>query len=176
MKLCECGCGEPAPISKKNCASRGMVKGQPMRFINHHWGYTIYQGGPVAEHRRRRERARANGLCARCQKRLSSTYHCKVCQEKDYRILKAMRERRTLAGLCSKCARPVHLDRTMCLHHLAQMRRLTKKTANPLPNIVRFITKEEHQCLLTAKQQLKQLNRYLLTKQRPTVSPLASEA
>jgi len=34
--LCECGCGKPAPISKKDRRDRGQVKGQPVRFINGH--------------------------------------------------------------------------------------------------------------------------------------------
>jgi len=44
MKLCECGCGLPAPIAKKTNTRRGHVKGQPIRFIvGHHnkqWGMT----------------------------------------------------------------------------------------------------------------------------------------
>lgn len=36
MKLCECGCGEPAPIAKKNHTRSGYVKGQPLRFIKGH--------------------------------------------------------------------------------------------------------------------------------------------
>jgi hypothetical protein len=36
MKLCECGCGEPAPIAPKTIASKGYVKGEPMRFIARH--------------------------------------------------------------------------------------------------------------------------------------------
>lgn len=35
-KLCECGCGSPAPISSKTRAGRGQVKGQPVRFILGH--------------------------------------------------------------------------------------------------------------------------------------------
>ena len=37
-KLCECGCGQPAPIAKGNHKSRGYVyaKGQPVRFIKGH--------------------------------------------------------------------------------------------------------------------------------------------
>lgn len=35
-KLCECGCGEPAPISKNNWKARGYVAGQPMRFVAGH--------------------------------------------------------------------------------------------------------------------------------------------
>lgn len=35
-KLCECGCGEPAPISKENDRTKGLVKGEPRRFISGH--------------------------------------------------------------------------------------------------------------------------------------------
>jgi len=36
IKLCECGCGLPAPISKENRKSRGYIKGQPAHFIRGH--------------------------------------------------------------------------------------------------------------------------------------------
>jgi len=36
VKLCECGCGEPAPIAKKTRQQRGQVEGQPIRFIHGH--------------------------------------------------------------------------------------------------------------------------------------------
>ena len=35
-ELCECGCGNPAPIAKQTSSYRGRVKGQPLRFINGH--------------------------------------------------------------------------------------------------------------------------------------------
>lgn len=35
-KLCECGCGQPAPIAKNNYPAFGHVKGQPVRFIQGH--------------------------------------------------------------------------------------------------------------------------------------------
>jgi len=38
IKLCECGCGKPAPISKYNETKRGYVKGKPRRFICGHYG------------------------------------------------------------------------------------------------------------------------------------------
>jgi hypothetical protein len=44
-KLCECGkCGLPAPIAKHTDARRGVVKGQPVRFILNH-----YRGGSGRE-------------------------------------------------------------------------------------------------------------------------------
>lgn len=35
-KLCECGCGRPAPVAQRNDAAKGYVKGQPTRFIRGH--------------------------------------------------------------------------------------------------------------------------------------------
>jgi hypothetical protein len=36
MKLCECGCGLPAPIAARTDTAAGMVKGRPRRFRWHH--------------------------------------------------------------------------------------------------------------------------------------------
>jgi len=36
MQLCECGCGNAAPIAKKTNRSRGWVAGQPVRYIRGH--------------------------------------------------------------------------------------------------------------------------------------------
>lgn len=36
VKLCECGCGQPAPIAKKTITRLGHIKGQPIRFIYLH--------------------------------------------------------------------------------------------------------------------------------------------
>jgi hypothetical protein len=36
MKLCECGCGQPAPIAQQTTTRLGYVKGQPKRFVNGH--------------------------------------------------------------------------------------------------------------------------------------------
>jgi hypothetical protein len=37
-KLCECGCGQPAPIAKGTSRRDGAVKGQPLRFVHGHNG------------------------------------------------------------------------------------------------------------------------------------------
>ena len=34
--LCECGCGQPAPIAKGTCRRSGAVDGQPQRFVHGH--------------------------------------------------------------------------------------------------------------------------------------------
>ena len=40
-KLCECGCGQPAPIATRTSPRYGTVKGQPQRFIlGHRWRIT----------------------------------------------------------------------------------------------------------------------------------------
>lgn len=36
IKLCECGCGQPAPIAKSTNTKAGAIKGQPQRFIRWH--------------------------------------------------------------------------------------------------------------------------------------------
>ena len=36
VKLCECGCGKPAPLAKLTNRRLGYVKGQPVRFIKGH--------------------------------------------------------------------------------------------------------------------------------------------
>jgi hypothetical protein len=37
VKLCGCGCGQPAPIATRNEAARGYVAGVPRDFVNGHW-------------------------------------------------------------------------------------------------------------------------------------------
>lgn len=39
-KLCECGCGKPAPIAKGTSTRDGWIKGMPVRFISGHWART----------------------------------------------------------------------------------------------------------------------------------------
>jgi hypothetical protein len=36
--LCQCGCGQPAPIAKQTRKREGHIKGQPLRFIHGHGG------------------------------------------------------------------------------------------------------------------------------------------
>lgn len=72
MKLCECGCGEPAPIASRTRRDLGHVRGKPIRFrlghntpkgeesrlwrggrYLHSGGYIVVSGtdGPELEHR-----------------------------------------------------------------------------------------------------------------------------
>lgn len=37
QQMCECGCGQPAPVATRNWHSKGIKKGQPLRFVcGHH--------------------------------------------------------------------------------------------------------------------------------------------
>lgn len=36
MKLCECGCGLPAPLAKRTEKRKGWIQGEPIRFIKNH--------------------------------------------------------------------------------------------------------------------------------------------
>lgn len=47
MKLCECGCGNPAPIAKRNIYRKGIKKGDSLRFIHGHNGRG--EGKPLLE-------------------------------------------------------------------------------------------------------------------------------
>lgn len=41
---CHCGCGQLAPLAKRNRIARGQVKGEPIRFIHGHYGHTMSFG------------------------------------------------------------------------------------------------------------------------------------
>jgi len=53
IKLCECGCGQPAPIAKSANSARGQAKGQPLRFVRGHFAKLnaaqLAQGRHLAE-------------------------------------------------------------------------------------------------------------------------------
>lgn len=36
IKLCECGCGAPAPIAQRTATRHGHIQGKPMRFVRGH--------------------------------------------------------------------------------------------------------------------------------------------
>jgi hypothetical protein len=89
MKLCECGCGDPAPISKETSRTHGYVRGEPRRFIKGHQrrgsthspetrakisaakaGKPSGRGNPGAKCRHCHRRVRAQGLCNAHYKKL----------------------------------------------------------------------------------------------------------
>jgi hypothetical protein len=63
VKLCECGCGQPAPISGVTDRRKGWVKGKPRRFIHGH--NTRRQGVPYPPSCGHTPEY-ARGLCKRC--------------------------------------------------------------------------------------------------------------
>ena len=48
-KVCECGCGKPAPLAAKNDAAKGWVRGQPIRFVLGH-GRGFQSSRPLMTH------------------------------------------------------------------------------------------------------------------------------
>lgn len=66
VKLCECGCGLPAPIAKQTVRSRGYVKGQPMRFRPGHQSTTT----------RRRKRAHYNNALRMARRKVREGKPC----------------------------------------------------------------------------------------------------
>lgn len=50
--LCECGCGQPAPIAKYTKTSAGHVKGQPVRFVRGHHGRSSEVRAKISARRR----------------------------------------------------------------------------------------------------------------------------
>jgi hypothetical protein len=62
-KLCECGCGEPAPIARITNRKWGHVKGQPMRFVLGH----STKGHMLLHRRQRAYLACGNPRAERCQ-------------------------------------------------------------------------------------------------------------
>lgn len=63
IKLCECGCGNPAPIAPKTDNTYGWIKGHPKRFIRGHATRRHYPS--LCEH----EPKHLKGLCQHCYSR-----------------------------------------------------------------------------------------------------------
>ena len=45
--LCQCGCGEPAPLAAQSVSARGYAKGEPLRFLPHHHERAVTRHDPV---------------------------------------------------------------------------------------------------------------------------------
>lgn len=77
-QLCECGCGEPAPIATRTDPRFGYVKGQPVRYIHGHKG-------------RQRARAAAQGTATHATCACGSPVvrkkakQCRACYERSRR-------------------------------------------------------------------------------------------
>ncbi len=71
--LCQCGCGQPAPIAKKTIASKGYVKGRPVRFIRGHVGRTQRKDPVECSVEECDRQAKARGLCEGHRRRVAKT-------------------------------------------------------------------------------------------------------
>lgn len=148
VKLCECGCGEPAPIAVKTHAARGYTKGQPQRYIYGHQnrgracrGYR-QQRLPTGNHRLGTvtrahiaiaERALGKPLPSGAHvhhvdenKRNNCNRNLVICQDMAYHSLLHFRARVIRAGgnpetqkICSSCGALKNLDD----FHLANRRK-----------------------------------------------------
>ena len=103
-KLCECGCGQPAPISPGNDNQGGWLKGQPKKFIRGHnikndrapW-FKGDAAGVGALHTYVRKYFPKSGVCEECGKRTSRT---------EYALIKGRqysRDRSDYRELCKLC-------------------------------------------------------------------------
>jgi hypothetical protein len=129
VKLCECGCGQPAPLATKNDSSDGRVKGEPRRFIHGHMLKTgprkavtstyrkVTHGGRmfVGIHRARAERALGKPLppgavVHHADGSMSDDAPLVICQDTAYHGLLHRRMRVRAAGgnpntdaICGRC-------------------------------------------------------------------------
>ena len=89
IKLCECGCGLPAPIAPKT--GRGYIKGQPKRMIRGHamGKYEIDRSVAAANDLacRRRYKAEQKDRMKKYLLEYLSTRSCIDCGEKDPLVL-----------------------------------------------------------------------------------------
>jgi hypothetical protein len=134
IKLCECGCGQPAPIAKQSLKKKGWVKGQPLRVIARHGRprkpVTIrprkltHEGQPyVSLYRIRAERALGhplpNGAVVHHvdEDPWNDNARLVICQDAAYHRLLHRRMRVKAAGgnpntdaMCSRCQKPKQLS------------------------------------------------------------------
>lgn len=119
-KLCECGCGQPAPIAKSSWKKRGFRKGQPMRFISGHnakiqfnhplrlriqhlwWKFTTAIRARIQDRKTHSEKCR-EGWTPEARARLGATMR-KLAKTRKYKTaksngMKAARERGAYHGM-----------------------------------------------------------------------------
>lgn len=73
VALCECGCGEPAPIARRSNTRLGHVKGQPVRFIRSHVGRAQRKDPVECSVEECDRQAKARGLCEGHRRRVAKT-------------------------------------------------------------------------------------------------------
>ena len=115
-KLCECGCGEPAPIAKVTNRRKGHIKGEPIRFVNghnqrgipkspeHRAKIAAYARNMTKEHRARLSEERRRRPLAAASEITSGTIHQWL--ERNY----------PKAGVCEGCGLTGKTDRAFLRH------------------------------------------------------------
>jgi len=68
LKLCECGCGQPAPIAKNTITARGYKKGEQTRFIRGHHVRFIKRSYPIGEKANNWRGGKLKIKCVQCEK------------------------------------------------------------------------------------------------------------
>ena len=117
LKLCECGCGQPAPISVRTHRKYGWKKGEPKRFIKgHSWRGKTGEQAPAFGHTVSTD-ARARIGAAQRGKKVSLETKMKLSEsrtgernhqwrgdEAGYKALHMWVNRhRPRTGICSEC-------------------------------------------------------------------------
>lgn len=131
VALCECGCGNPAPITVKTSRSQGYTKGLPHRFIVGHstkkkpcsdYRRTKVNGVLLKMHRLRAEKALGKPLPVGAVVHHadgSKNEHAPlvICQDQAYHLLLHRRARVVRAGgnpntekICGVCRRVLPFD------------------------------------------------------------------
>lgn len=96
-KLCECGCGELAPVATRNHSRYGWVKGQPMRFVKGHAGWKLdTEPSYSAVHQYLRSHFPKAGRCEQCGLEGRTVYA--LTHGKSY-----SRDREDYRELCQRC-------------------------------------------------------------------------
>jgi len=100
MKLCECGCGSPAPLAKVNDKRKGHVRGEPVRFVSGHNA----RGKPKSPETRAR--------MAEYARNRSAEHHALLVEARRSRPLVSvhagtihdwLRRNHVLLGTCDRC-------------------------------------------------------------------------
>lgn len=125
--LCECGCGQPTRIAPSSWASRGWIKGEPVRFVSGHnakarhfglYDYSI-QAGPLLSHCFvHRKTPNSKGYVqVRLDGRLVSAH-----REMYERIVGPIPPELQLDHLCRnrRCVNPGHLEPVTCKENIVR--------------------------------------------------------
>lgn len=103
IKLCECGCGEPAPIATASNPRRGIVKGQPQHFVrghsmrgSNHYGWRGNDVSYEAIHAYLRNHFPKSGVCVECGERKPTEYA--LIKGRSY-----TKDRNDYQEMCKRC-------------------------------------------------------------------------